>query len=303
MRNRQVTVKIDPELCNGCGICVRTCPKQTLAIVSGKAVATGKESMNCGHCAAACPTGAITVQALDSNALQFTTFNTGNIWIKPGSFDVGFLVQLLRSRRSCRNFKERPVEGRMLEDLARVGITAPSGSNCQPWSFALLGKREAVISLAEKIGAFYSRLNRLASKAWVREPLAWLGQKGLKNYYRQHLTEVEKALDQWKAAGKDPLFHGAPAVMVIAADKNASCPAEDSLLAAGNILLAAHCMGLGTCLIGFAVEAIRRDVQIHEWLGFSRNQEVHAVIALGWPDETYKRYAERMSPRIHHVRP
>ncbi len=301
MLNRQVTVRINPELCNGCGLCVRVCPKNTLSLEDGRAVITGKESMNCGHCAAVCPTEAIKVDALDKHALEFATFHTADIWLKPGTFDVGFLVQLLRSRRSCRNFKDKQVECRLLEDLARIGATAPSGSNCQPWSFALLEDRYKVIKLADMIGDFYRRLNKMASNVLLRELMALFGKRELKLYSRQHMATVAEALDLWEATGKDPLFHGAPALMVIGADKNASCPAEDSLLAAANILLAAHCMGLGSCLIGFAVEAISRDRQIRHWLGFNDSQAVYAVIALGYPNEKYQRLAQRMPISMHYV--
>ena len=42
-------------------------------------------------------------------------------------------------------------------------------------------------------------------------------------------------------------------VRFVATAPGASSPKEDALLASQNILLAAHAMGLGTCLIGFAV--------------------------------------------------
>ncbi|MEZ4578721.1 MAG: nitroreductase family protein [Desulfobacterales bacterium] len=38
-------------------------------------------------------------------------------------------------RRSCRNYKETPVPASVLEDLVRIGITAPSGTNSQMWTF------------------------------------------------------------------------------------------------------------------------------------------------------------------------
>lgn len=89
------------------------------------------------------------------------------------------------------------------------------------------------------------------------------------------------------------MFHGAPAAIVVAADKDASCPGEDALLATGHILLAAHAMGLGTCLIGFAIEAMRRDKSIAAMLGIPANETPYAVVALGWPDEAYQRVAGR----------
>jgi nitroreductase len=52
-------------------------------------------------------------------------------------------------------------------------------------------------------------------------------------------------------------------------------------------------MGLGTCLIGFAVEAMKRDVTIKKYLGIPDNERVYSVIALGYPDEKYQRTAGR----------
>jgi nitroreductase len=46
----------------------------------------------------------------------------------------------------------------------------------------------------------------------------------------------------------DP-FYGAPTVVVVLADKNASTPLEDGTLVMGNLMNAAHAVGVGSCFI------------------------------------------------------
>ena len=140
-QNREVTTTIDRDRCIGCGLCIPVCPKQTLGIEDGKAIVQGAESLNCGHCAAACPADAIRVEAVDPRLSQFQTFTADTRWLPHGRFDTATLVNLMGSRRSCRNFSDRPVERPFLEDLVKAGITAPSGSNCQPWTFTILPDR------------------------------------------------------------------------------------------------------------------------------------------------------------------
>lgn len=109
---------------------------------------------------------------------------------------------------------------------------------------------------------------------------------------------VEEALDEWRRGGRERLFHGAPAAILVSSLEGASCPIEDALLATQNILLAAHAMGLGTCLIGFVVEAARRDRRVKAAAGMPESEPLHAVIALGHPAETYQRQVSRLAPVV-----
>lgn len=293
VNDRSITTVIDEAACIGCGLCIAVCPKETLSLIDGKAAISGNESLGCDHCAAVCPTGAIQVSAVDASIGRFQTFIADDRWLPHGRFDVAGLVNLMASRRSCRNFTDQPVARALLEDMVKIGVTAPSGSNCQPWTFTILPDRDSVSRLGQRVGDFFRKTNRMAEKRWLRCALKWIGKPELDNYYRLHYQTVQRGLAAWEKGACDLLFHGAPAVIVVAADNSASCPAEDALLATGNMLLAAHAMGLGTCLIGFVIEAMRRDREIARSLGIPTNETPYAVIALGWPDETYQRTAGR----------
>jgi ferredoxin len=300
---RTVTTTIDPALCNGCGLCIAVCPKETLSIQDHRAVVSGSESMNCGHCAAVCPTGAIRVAGIDPRLSTYQCFVSSEKWLPFGQFDTGELVRLMRSVRSCRNYHKTPVPRSMLEDLVKIGITAPSGSNCQRWTFTLLPDRAAVMSLAGRVAEFFEKTQRLAGKTWLRKLLSLLGKPQLENYHRDHFATVARALSLWRQSGRDALFHGAPAAILVGSKSGASCPAEDALLAASHIRLGAHCLGLGSCLIGFVVEAMKRDRGIYQFLGLPPDEIIYAVIALGLPKERYQRTGGRRQVHMRYFNP
>lgn len=293
IKHSTITVNIDPSLCTGCGACVDVCPAQTLQLEDGKAKVVGLHCMACAHCAAICPVDAVGVGALDKEASIFATFKAQEAWMPYGSPDMGELVHLMRSRRSCRQFQEKAVERAMLEDLVKIGASAPSGTNGQPWTFTVLPSRESVVAFCGHIGDFFAKLNRHAANPFLRHVLRLVGRPELDHYYRRYFRTVNKILEEWKNTGRERLFHGAPALIIIATTHDASTPAEDALLASQNILLAAHAMGLGTCLIGFAVAAMRRDPSLQRRIGIPAHETVHAVIALGHPKEKFARCAGR----------
>jgi nitroreductase/Pyruvate/2-oxoacid:ferredoxin oxidoreductase delta subunit len=293
MVERTVTTVIDRERCIGCGECVRTCPSQTLTMQNGKAAVTGAHSLGCGHCAAVCPVEAVRVEALDPQSYRFHSVAFRPEWLPYGSGNPAELVRLMASRRSCRLFEPRPVKRPLLEDLVRIGATAPSGTNSQRWRFTVLPTRAAVLALGEAVGSFFKRLNRMAENPLLRHGLRLIGRPELFAYYRDYHASVAEGLADWEVHGRDRLFHAAPAVILIGSAPGASCPAEDALLAAQNILLAAHTLGLGTCLIGFAVSAIQKEPRIKDRLKIPREENVHAVIALGYPAVAFQRLTGR----------
>lgn len=298
--DQRVTTVIDSARCNGCGSCVKVCPSDTLRLVDGKAAVVGDRSLNCGHCQAACPQEAVRVNALDEGRLH--SFQVSEDWVPHGRPDAASLVALMRSRRSCRSFKDRPVSLEVLRDLALVGTSAPSGTNCQAWTFNILPDRNAVLAVARETLAFFERLNWMAEQRWLRLGMRLLGKRELDAYRANYYERVKEAVTEFKRGGRERLFHGATAAILIGSRPGATTPVEDALLATQNILLCAHALGLGTCLVGFVVAASHRRPAIKVRAGMPADEPLHAVIALGYPAESYQRQARRLLPTVRIAR-
>lgn len=114
--------------------------------------------------------------------------------------------------------------------------------------------------LCETYSSFYLKLNNLAKNSLLRIFLRLIGQPELALYYREYYKTVKEGLEEFDGSGIDRLFHGAPAAIVVGCKANATLPKEDALLAA-------HSMGLATCLIGMAVKTMKRDGKIQNSIG------------------------------------
>jgi len=87
---------------------------------------------------------------------------------------TGFL-QLMRRRRTVRDFSPEPVPFALIENAIRTAATAPSGANQQPWRFVVVSnpdvKKQIRAAAEEEEREFYA--NR-APDEWL-EALAPLG--------------------------------------------------------------------------------------------------------------------------------
>ena len=94
-------------------------------------------------------------------------------------------------------------------------------------------------------------------------------------------------------AGKDPFgrsdpFYGAPVVLVVLADKNVHTHVYDGSLVLGNLMLAAHSLGLGSCWIHRAKETFEMEEgkQILKELGIEGDYEGIGNCVIGYADVT-----------------
>jgi MinD superfamily P-loop ATPase len=88
-------VRIDEELCNGCGLCVTPCVEGAIELVNGKAKVINEELCDgAGFCLAVCPTGALSVETreaapFDAGAAHAREQERGPLYIEQTCFQCG----------------------------------------------------------------------------------------------------------------------------------------------------------------------------------------------------------------------
>ena len=96
---------------------------------------------------------------------------------------------------------------------------------------------------------------------------------------------LSRANAEVMGSDKDP-FYGAPAVLVVLADKNVGTRVYDGSLVMGNMMLAAHALGVGSCWIHRAKEVFETE----EWslflkqLGITGEYEGIGNLIVGYPE-------------------
>ena len=119
--------------------------------------------------------------------------------------------------------------------------------------------------------------------------------------------EVRDKLSKWNAdimgTDTDP-FYGAPVVLVVLADKNRPTAVYDGSLVMGNLMLAAHNEGVGSCWIHRAKEEFESEEgkEILRSLGIEGEYEGIGHCALGYTEGEYPEGHERKDNWVYYIK-
>ena len=74
----------------------------------------------------------------------------------------------LDSRRSVRDFSDKPVPREVIENMVMAASTAPSGANKQPWTFCIVSNPEMKTKIREAAEQEeYESYNHRMSQEWL----------------------------------------------------------------------------------------------------------------------------------------
>lgn len=119
---------------------------------------------------------------------------------------------------------------------------------------------------------------------------------------RDKLSEMNREIGGWEK-GFDP-FYGAPAVLIVLGKKDWPTYIYDGSLVMGNLMLAAHELGLGSCWIHRAKEEFESDwgKNLLKSLGVEGEYEGIGHCILGYTDGGYPEAAARKENRVFEIK-
>lgn len=177
------------------------------------------------------------------------------------------LMEGIYSRRSIRGYQEEPLTKEVINKLLEAATLAPSASNGQPWSFAVIRGSGAIKGYSDR------------AKAYLLEIMGDKDPRG----YRNALLNPDFNI-----------FYNTGTLIIIYAKHQGG--AGDCCLAAQNLMLAAHAAGLGTCWIGMGTPFMDTK-EFKSEMGIPLEYKAVAPLAAGIPAESRSGYV-RNQPEI-----
>ena len=266
---------VDDARCNRCGMCVLECPARIIEMRGAEAlpswVETGEElCINCGHCVTVCPLRAVNLETMKTEDCAP---------IKKELLPTAEQVEhFLKSRRSIRAYKEKPVPREVLAKLIDIARYAPSGTNSQPVQWLVVEDTKEV-----------NRLSGLVVD-WLRSTIKEAPEQAA-------LFQLNLWVDAWER-GEDRIMRGAPHAILAHAPRDSASAQQDGLIALTYLELAAYSLGLGACWAGFLHFAATSYPPLLQALQLPEGHQCLGAMMIGYPKQRLSRIPLRNEPKI-----
>ena len=171
--------------------------------------------------------------------------------------------EAIKTRRSTRKFKPRPVEIEKLRQIVEAGQFGPTGGNAQTNRFFVISNVTVLMMLREMVQTAFAKME-------LRDDL----YKSLKN----SITLSRK--------GNYSFCYNAPVLIVVANKKDYGNNMADVACAVENMMLAANELDLGSCYIN-QLKWLNEEPSIRGYLGtlgLKDDERVYASVAIGYAD-------------------
>jgi len=195
------------------------------------------------------------------------------------------LSQLIKSRRSVRNWQDKDVPDEVLKQALELATYAPSGMNYQGWKFVVVKNKDMINTIADVVR---SRAQKVAS--WeetarhMENPQVMVERAG---FFRKAPVLIA-VYSQIYPSSRDQIYlermtHDEEAALMKSWLDLANPRIQSIASAIAYLLLALHAQGLGSVWMTGPMQA-KGDIE--QLLGKPEGFDLVALIATGYPDET-----------------
>jgi len=192
------------------------------------------------------------------------------------------IVEIMRTRRSVRQFSPKKISRELLTDLIDVAISAPSASNNQPWRFFVLDDEISINHLANSVQ------RRVATISEYIQPEFEQNFKRYGDYFVRFRQAPALIIPLYKKMQmlSNMLGDGLEqATLSNIGTMEFNSGIVSCSLAIQNLLLYAHASGLGaSCMTGPLVAAD----EIRDIIGVPPQWHIACFIPIGYSDEEPK---------------
>lgn len=257
-------IKIDSTKCVACGACVNDCIVKVLKQTASRTVpyvpeGDEKYCINCQHCLAVCPKGAVVCNDVAPE-------ECAEIGRKPSDEEM---MNLIRSRRSIRRYKNENLDAETLDKLKNSLAWSPTGCNDHKLFFTLIDDKNEMTSFKNEM----SKVLRFLIKSGI--------MRLIYPNYKRYLGDIFN--------GEDVVFRDAPHMIVACTPVKAPCKEADPWIALTSFDFYAQTLNIGTCYCGFAVYAFKWIPKLKKRLKMPSGYKVGAVMLFGKPQVEYAR--------------
>lgn len=290
-------IKINEEKCNGCGLCVTVCKDFSLQMANGKVALTENPlfgCVGCGHCMAICPTGAIEIFGR-----EISPDDLFNLPAKETSAGYDQLLNLLKSRRSIRDFKNKLVEKTLIGKIINAASTAPMGIPPSDVNILILDTPEKVRKFSEDFCTYLESIQWFVSK-WFLALMRPFLSKSNNELFNRFIRPIFRIYIGNMKKGVDLVTYDAPLAIYFYGSPYAD-PA-DPLIAATYAMIAGESLGLGTCMLGGIHPLIQNGAKAKEFRekhGIKYPSREGLFVIFGYPKVKFRKGLQRTFASVY----
>jgi ferredoxin len=287
----QAEIRINEDLCTGCGLCADVCSDFGLVIEGGKARVGTKAVFGCvacGHCMAICPEGAIEIYGRTMSPADLFDLPP-----KEKAADYDQLLALLRRRRSIREFDGRPVEREIIDKILEAAVTAPMGLPPSDVNVLVLDSKEKNRVFVKDFCKFLESMKWFVS-GWFLTLMKPFWGKANDEMFRGFVKPCFDIFISSMNEGKNVVTYDAPLVMYFYGSPYTD-PA-DPIVAATYAMIAGESLGLGTCMLGAIHPLIgygKKARKFREKYGIKYFSREGLFVIFGYPSVKYNKGIKR----------